>query len=285
MNWNAANNWRSEIEAGLQHGSKEGLRFANALLIGAGSLTGLVWAAYVLAGYHAGFIALNHLGALLPESLLHVLTSFGDALVALALLALLARSHPRLIIVGILSALFATALSHGLKNIFDAARPLAALNTELYVVGPALKRLSFPSGHTTAAFTLVSVFAVASPSHQRWLLFALASLVGLSRVLVGVHWPLDVVMGAACGMASVGLALRLTDGRPMRGRSWFASYLLSLIIAAGSAIALLLVAPEYPLATPALHVLGIAILAHLVSANFLADRSLPSQTQNVRIQS
>ena len=59
---------------------------------------------------------------------------------------------------------------------------------------------SFPSGHTAAAFA----FATGAGRELAWAappLYALASLVGYSRVHTGVHYPLDVIAGALAGVA------------------------------------------------------------------------------------
>lgn len=57
---------------------------------------------------------------------------------------------------------------------------------------------SFPSGHTAAAFALAVSLSFGYPS--LYLLFlGLAAMVGISRIYVGMHYPSDVLMGAALG--------------------------------------------------------------------------------------
>lgn len=65
---------------------------------------------------------------------------------------------------------------------------------------------SFPSGHTAGAFIVASVMARAFPQVSA-ALYALAALVGLSRVYNGVHYPGDVLMGFLLGLSSAQLAL------------------------------------------------------------------------------
>ena len=74
----------------------------------------------------------------------------------------------------------------------------------LFTVGRARVKMpttrSFPSGHTAAAFA----FATGAGRELPWTgppLYLLAALVGYSRVHTGVHYPLDVIVGAAAGMA------------------------------------------------------------------------------------
>ena len=68
---------------------------------------------------------------------------------------------------------------------------------------------SFPSGHTSSAFLAATVAAAHVPLLAA-VLFAWASLVAMSRVVLGVHFPSDVLAGAAmgvgCGLAAGGLA-------------------------------------------------------------------------------
>ncbi len=60
---------------------------------------------------------------------------------------------------------------------------------------------SFPSGHAAFFFALAMV-AVYYNRKLGWWYFAFAILSGLARVFVGVHWPLDILGGAAVGILS-----------------------------------------------------------------------------------
>ncbi|MGH6781945.1 MAG: phosphatase PAP2 family protein, partial [Sphingomonadaceae bacterium] len=60
---------------------------------------------------------------------------------------------------------------------------------------------SFPSGHSTAAGTFFGVFAMLL-SKLRPLFFALALVIGASRVIVGAHYPSDVAAGLLLGLWS-----------------------------------------------------------------------------------
>lgn len=59
---------------------------------------------------------------------------------------------------------------------------------------------SFPSGHTVTIFALATALALIW-RRLAWPAFAMAILVGLSRIAVGAHWPSDVLAGAWIGIA------------------------------------------------------------------------------------
>jgi membrane-associated phospholipid phosphatase len=81
-------------------------------------------------------------------------------------------------------------------------------------IGPSLKTHSFPSGHTTTAFAGATMLAALAPRYRvAW--YALACLIGYSRLYNGVHYPTDVLAGALLGSAT---ALLLLAGVRRRSR-------------------------------------------------------------------
>lgn len=64
-----------------------------------------------------------------------------------------------------------------------------------------LKDHSFPSGHTTAIFSIVVPFICLNPS-LGFVLLPLAFIVGLSRIYLGLHYPSDCLAGSFIGSAS-----------------------------------------------------------------------------------
>ncbi len=187
-----------------------------ALALGVLLVAGL--ALFAAAGYPAGFQTLNDLAAVLPGWYWQGVTMLGETPTAFALALLAARRHPVALWVLLLASLPGALLSRGIKHLADLDRPPAVLAADAFnLVGPALKHYSFPSGHTVTAFLVAGVVAYVSP---RWRIpaLALAALVGLSRVAVGVHWPLDVVAGAIFGLVAAWLGIHLAARWP-RGSS------------------------------------------------------------------
>lgn len=67
---------------------------------------------------------------------------------------------------------------------------------------------AFPSGHAAFYFALAGVVFLLN-KNWGWRFIIAASLMGLARVFVGVHWPLDIVGGTAVGFASAWVAGRI----------------------------------------------------------------------------
>jgi undecaprenyl-diphosphatase len=73
---------------------------------------------------------------------------------------------------------------------------------------PPLDRYSFPSGHTMHAVAFTWLAMCAYPE-LGWILIPLATLIAISRVALGLHYPSDVLAGGAIGAALAFLAQNL----------------------------------------------------------------------------
>jgi undecaprenyl-diphosphatase len=91
------------------------------------------------------------------------------------------------------------------KPLVGRVRPFAAV-MNVRVIGERPDTYSFPSGHAASAFAGAFGISRAVPA-ARAFWWSLAVLIALSRIYVGVHYPLDVLAGAALGLASAWFAL------------------------------------------------------------------------------
>jgi undecaprenyl-diphosphatase len=125
-----------------------------------------------------------------------------------------------------------------LKGLFGRARPrffdmVGPFHFDNFVLNAGYT--SFPSGHSITAFGTTMALSYFLP-RWRWPLLGLALLVGISRVIVGAHYPSDVLAGAAIGIGTAiflrraflsrGLVFRRTpQGLLPRGHGRLASHL------------------------------------------------------------
>ena len=97
------------------------------------------------------------------------------------------------------------ALCALVKRIVGRPRP-PVVCPDIRACVTSLDRFSFPSGHTLHAVAFGIVLAGTYPA-LAWPLAAFALLVGASRVVLGMHYPSDVLVGAALGAAAGAAAL------------------------------------------------------------------------------
>jgi membrane-associated phospholipid phosphatase len=88
-----------------------------------------------------------------------------------------------------------------IKAVADRTRPYKFL-AETNLVGWREPGLSFPSGHTTQTFFMMSLinYHFHPPFLVVAILYGIAALVGFTRVYLGVHYPRDVIAGAILGL-------------------------------------------------------------------------------------
>ena len=147
-----------------------------------------------------------------------LLTHLGDVVTVLAaaLLAaawLLFRGHRRRAILLLVIVASERLLIEAMKNLFDRARP-DPLGHEV-----AVHNLAFPSGHSANSMAgWLAIALLATSPRLRLpavaLALAIAFVTGLSRLVLQVHWPTDVVGGWAFGAAWTLLLVRLFGTAP-----------------------------------------------------------------------
>lgn len=130
------------------------------------------------------------------------LTFLGDTLPACIMMLLFIRKKPDLVWSALIATLIATMVVNILKYYIASPRPPSVIDKDMInIIGPALFSHSFPSGHTVTIFTFAGllVFYFRSVYLSLFMVF-LAILIGISRIAVGVHWPADILAGAALGL-------------------------------------------------------------------------------------
>ena len=138
-----------------------------------------------------------------------VATQIGNVgFAALLVVAAYLLGDQRFAIDMVLGSLTLWLLVTVIKALTDRARPFNLLR-ETRVIGWREAGLSFPSGHTTQTFFMMTL---AISHFQLSLIVALglyiiAALVGFTRVYLGVHYPRDVIAGAILGLIWGGLGV------------------------------------------------------------------------------
>jgi undecaprenyl-diphosphatase len=99
---------------------------------------------------------------------------------------------------GTASFFLASGLNFAIKGLVARSRPPQEMGLEALVGVPGSP--SFPSGHAMSAFAVAAAIAVLAP-RARWPLLGLATAIAFSRVYLGVHFWIDVLAGAALGLA------------------------------------------------------------------------------------
>lgn len=155
-----------------------------------------------LLGEAAGLERVNDLPGMLGWPLVRVmqLGTLPVGLLVVAAMSLVVRGRGRAPAV---AAVLGVGAAYRLDNIWKeiVERPRPAGLVDGLDLRHDLGGLGFPSGHTTMAFALAALLHLVVPVRWRPLLWVLAVGVGLGRMYVGVHWPADVLGGAALGVA------------------------------------------------------------------------------------
>ncbi|MES2559604.1 MAG: phosphatase PAP2 family protein [Bacteroidota bacterium] len=155
-------------------------------------------------------IFVNSLNSPLADSMMIYTTYAGDGLFLLFIGLVLVAFNRSLWLVTLLSLSVPSLITQLLKRtIFeDSHRPalLMAQIPELhYVEGVLMNQYnSFPSGHTTAAFSLYTLLALLSISKKNgWFWAVIAAAVGLSRVYLLQHFWADIMAGSILAVCVV----------------------------------------------------------------------------------
>ncbi len=146
-----------------------------------------------------------------PRRLFQVASRLGDGVVwyvlILALPLLYGAPAVRPAIAMALTGALGVVIYTLLKRVFVRERPYITHETISQAAAP-LDRYSFPSGHTLHAVSFTWQACAHFPE-LGWVLLPLTALIAASRVVLGLHYPTDVLAGATIGaaLAELGLAV------------------------------------------------------------------------------
>ena len=171
-------------------------------------------ALYAFGDNAALFLAMNHAMTPAGDTFWSHVTILGDSVIAVMFILPFLYRRPDLVWQFVLTAFIAGLTVYLLKDP-EILRPPAVLDpATFHIIGPALRHVAFPSGHTTTAFLLAGLFCMRQTAS--WIkvsILLLAMMAGLSRIACGVHWPMDVLGGMLCGWLAAWAGIWL-------GRRW-----------------------------------------------------------------
>jgi undecaprenyl-diphosphatase len=162
---------------------------------------------------HNIFLAINGLAGLSP-----ILDSIGIFLadnfiyffiVGIALLWLKRDLHLNIYVAFISALISRVVIVELIKQMVARPRPFEILDVHKLLIDEGSGK-SFPSGHTVIFFSIAFAFW---GTRWFWPLVVLATLASLSRIFVGVHYPLDVLVGAIIGALVSLILMRLLKNR------------------------------------------------------------------------
>lgn len=171
------------------------------------------------------------------------LTQLGNPLIILPFLTVFIVYAPKL-----WSALFTTiiisaVISFLLKEIFDVPRPAEIIDNEFFVIIGRVHTgfSSLPSGHSITTFSVITLLLFAfmpkeSKSKILWTFFILVVglFIAFSRVGVGAHFPVDVVIGSTigyiCGLTGIVVSNKVSWWDFIKNKKYYTVIIFFLII-------------------------------------------------------
>ena len=145
-------------------------------------------------------IVLDYLGIFLAEYSQYVL---GAILLVLLFYPQNKKEDNRsMVVLSLTAAIIARyVVKTGILFLYGRSRPYVVLNTAHKLIPTSIAEnfQSFPSGHAIFFFALAAVLYKFDKKLGNWF-FGVATIMGIARVFVGVHWPSDIIGGAVLGI-------------------------------------------------------------------------------------
>lgn len=175
------------------------------------------------------FLLLNDALYFQPEDIWINITLYGDAAMVMILMLPFIAKRPDIIVKGFIAAIITSLFLHGFKEFLPILRPPSIYTPEqMHQLGNQFARSSFPSGHAAAPFTLATIIIfLVNDVKVRSLVLVYASIIAISRVATGVHWPIDILGGMFFGWFSVFLTMRFI---PITGENLLAQRVVALFL-------------------------------------------------------
>jgi len=223
----------------------------------------------------AAFLFINNISQYTGETIWAYITLFGDPFVILCFALILINQFPRVALTIIPAVIIGSLLVFPLKNSINALRPeFVLLALEFHTIGSPPSSPAFPSGHTAGIFALATLLILNINKFSFTLLISfLAFIVGLARIVVGAHWPIDICGGIVVGWFSAVIAFYITQNWSLTPT--YRHVLMSILLLAS--IALIFRNTGYPQAQLMqwlVVLLGIlTTIRHIVSYRYSAIKS------------
>ena len=188
------------------------------------------------------FLFINyHLGQF-PNTLIN-LTQIGDASIFLSFLSIFIVYAPKIWESLLSASLLSLLVSSVLKNIFAVPRPAVVLdNNSFIIIGKtAVGHASLPSGHSITVFTTLTVLLFAfMPEKVKykivWIFFTIIAglMIAFTRVGVGAHYPLDVIIGSivgyCCGLTGIFISRKFQIWNWIGNKKYYPVFMVLMLV-------------------------------------------------------
>lgn len=181
------------------------------------------------------------------------LTQLGDVLIFFPFLTVFIVYAPKIWEALLSSAILSLLVSAILKKIFAMPRPAAIFENESFVIiGKILSgNTSLPSGHSIATFVVITILLFAfMPKRNKYkviwssFILMLGFIIAFSRVAVGAHYPIDVIVGSIIGYIVTVIGIKISNKVDwfawISNKRYYPVFILSLIIWGGVIVAKIL---------------------------------------------